>query len=85
MNLRNLKPVITQLSGLHLQSSHRARLRIVEELLSKAANDKIRRMRQAQLTNAEADYQRRFKEIEQAQFSATITAQPVGFGVLIAE
>ena len=41
-----------------LATSHRARVATLEDRLANATNDKILRMRQAQLNNAEVDFQR---------------------------
>jgi hypothetical protein len=65
-----------------LTTSHRARIALLEEQLGQASNDKIRRMRQAQITAAEADYARRIQELDIAMERADITAQPVAYGVI---
>ena len=65
-----------------LETSHRARISLLEEQLGQASNDKIKRMRQAQITAAEADYARRIQELDIAMERADITAQPVAYGVI---
>jgi superfamily II DNA or RNA helicase len=65
-----------------LTTSHRARISLLEEQLGQASNDKIRRMRQAQIAAAEADYARRIQELDIAMERADITAQPVAYGVI---
>ena len=65
-----------------LTTSHRARIALLEEQLGQASNDKIRRMRQAQIAAAEADYARRIQELDIAMERADITAQPVAYGVI---
>ncbi len=65
-----------------LTTSHSARIALLEEQLGQASNDKIRRMRQAQIAAAEADYARRIQELDIAMERADITAQPVAYGVI---
>ena len=68
-----------------LTTSHRARITLLEEQLGQANNDKIKRMRQAQIAAAEADYARRIQELDIAMERADITAQPVAYGVISVE
>lgn len=68
-----------------LTTSHRARISLLEEQLGQASNDKIRRMRQAQIAAADADYSRRIQELDIAMERADITAQPVAYGVISVE
>ena len=56
---------------------------MLEDRLANATNDKILRMRQAQLTNAEVDYQRHVAELEQAVSRADLNAEPVAYGVVV--
>ena len=65
-----------------LTTSHNARIALLREQLSSATDDKIRRMRQSQIDNAEADYTRRMQELDSAGEKADILARPVAFGVL---
>jgi hypothetical protein len=65
-----------------LETSHRARLALLNEQLTKATDERIRRMRQSQLVSAETDYQRRREQIQRAISEADITAQPIAFGVM---
>jgi len=65
-----------------LTTSHRARISLLEEQLGQASNDKIRRMRHAQIAAAEADYARRIQELDIAMERADVTAQPVAYGVI---
>ena len=65
-----------------LETSHRARLALLNEQLTKATDERIRRMRQSQLSSAEADFRRRGEEIQRAIGEADITAQPIAFGIL---
>ena len=68
-----------------LTTSHGARVAILEERLFQATNEKIRRMRQSQLANAEADYQRRLAELKDAVKKADLNAEPVAYGVIVLE
>jgi len=65
-----------------LATSHRARVALLREQLSTAINDKIRRMRQAQIDTAEADYAHRGDELAGAGEKADILARPVAFGMI---
>ncbi len=65
-----------------LETSHNARMAILAAQLARAANDRIRIMKTAQKANAQADYDRRSQEIEEATSKADITTQPVGWGIL---
>ena len=66
-----------------LTTSHRARVAMLEDRLLQATNEKIHRMRQSQLSNAEADYQRRLAELEEAVKRADLNAEPVAYGVVV--
>lgn len=65
-----------------LTTSHRARISLLEEQLGQATNEKIQKMRQAQITAAEADYARRIQELDIAMERADIIASPVAYGIL---
>lgn len=66
-----------------LTVSHRARRKTIEEQLERATNEKIRLMKQSELSRADADYSRRMEELERAADSGDIHATPVVFGILI--
>lgn len=68
-----------------LETSHRGRLNVLEEQIANATNAKIRRMKEAQLNNVQADYERKRVELESAQSAADIHARPVVFGTLVVE
>ena len=53
--------------------------------LTQATNPNIQRMRRSELANAEADYQRRIQEFDEAMEKADITAEPVAYGILEVE
>jgi superfamily II DNA or RNA helicase len=65
-----------------LETSHRARLALLNEQLGKATDERIRRMRQSQLVSAQNDYDRRRAEIDNAIRETDITAQPIAFGMM---
>lgn len=65
-----------------LQASHIARVANLGDMISSATNDKIRVMREAELTNAEADYQHRINDLDRAADQADILAQAVARGVV---
>jgi ATP-dependent helicase HepA len=65
-----------------LATSHRARIALLEEQLRLAGNEKIRRMRQSQISTAEADFARRIQELDIAMERADLVAEPVAYGVL---
>ena len=65
-----------------LETSHKARMAILESQLAQAANERIRIMKAAQQTNAQADFERRSKEIDEATNKADITAKPVAWGFI---
>ena len=65
-----------------LSTSHKARIALLLEQLVQANSENIKRMRQYQITNAQADYNRRIQELEDAMAKADITAEPVAYGIL---
>ncbi|WP_295433434.1 helicase-related protein [uncultured Thiodictyon sp.] len=66
-----------------LAISHRARVQLLEDRIAAATDDKIRLMRQGELARANADFERRLAELQQAAASGDIHATPVILGVLI--
>ena len=65
-----------------LKVSHRARCGAIEEQISRATNDKIRLMRESELARANAEFDRKVVELQQAAHAADIMASPVVFGIL---
>lgn len=65
-----------------LAASHKARMAILEEQLSRAEDENIRKMRQSQIASAEADYARRIQDLDIAIERADIIAEPVAYGVI---
>lgn len=68
-----------------LKTSHNARMNQLNDLLSRAENDKIKRMKISQIESAKADFQRRMKDIEDAKAKADIISEPVAFGLMVLE
>jgi superfamily II DNA or RNA helicase len=68
-----------------LSTSHNARIALLQEQRMQSNSENIQRMRQHQITNAEADYDRRIQELKAAMERADITAEPVAYGILEVE
>jgi hypothetical protein len=68
-----------------LTTSHRARMALLNEKFSQATHEKIRKMHESQIATAEADFNRRFQQLDIAKERVDIAAQPVVFGMLIVE
>lgn len=65
-----------------LTVSHRARRETIEDQISQATHDRIRVMRQSELARANADFDRKVAELEEAENAADIMATAVVFGIL---
>ena len=68
-----------------LSTSHQARVTLLAEQFEQASNENIQRMRQSQISSAEADYNRHIRELEDAMQRMDVIAEPVAYGVLIIE
>ena len=68
-----------------LETSHRGRINIISEQIENATNDKIRKMKQAQLNNTQVDFNRKIGELQKAETVSDIYARPVVFGVVKVE
>ena len=68
-----------------LETSHKARMALLNAQLAEAQNEKIRTMKLRQKENAQADFDRHIREIEEASGKADITTHPVGWGILRVE
>lgn len=66
-----------------LTVSHRARVRALEDQILKATNEKIRIMKQSELSRANADFDRRVAELREAGNTGDIRAAPVLFGTVM--
>ncbi|MGQ0793413.1 MAG: DEAD/DEAH box helicase [Deltaproteobacteria bacterium] len=65
-----------------LAISHRARIALLDERLSGADNEKIKRMRQSQIDNANADYNRRIESLNAYSERADILADTIAYGII---
>ena len=68
-----------------LATSHRARMAVLSEQLAAASDDRIQRMRTAQLALAEADYNHKATQLAEAERSSDVTFRSVAFGILEVE
>jgi ATP-dependent helicase HepA len=68
-----------------LKTSHQGRLSIISNQIENTTNDKICRMKQAQLNNTQAEYNRKIEELQKAEKISDIYARPVVFGVIKVE
>ena len=68
-----------------LSTSHRKRVSLLQDRIAQATDPRIQLMRRSELANAEADYQRRIQEFNEAIAKADITAEPVAYGILVVE
>ncbi len=66
-----------------LNTTHAARITLLEEQRDNMTESRIRRMREAQIDSAIRDYQQHVKQLEQASNEADILAEAVAFGILI--
>lgn len=66
-----------------LQTSHQAHISQLRTQFTQATEENIRRMRLAQINNAEVDFHRRMDELDKAAQRADIITQPVAFGVIV--
>jgi hypothetical protein len=74
-----------QLVGIRIQSltaSHRARKALLDEQLRKASNEKIQRMKHAELERAQLDFNVRVAALQRTADSGDIRATPTIFGVI---
>jgi SNF2 family DNA or RNA helicase len=74
--------LIIQYQRQSLKVSHKARLAVLNDSLSTNPDERIRRMRQGEIANAEADYGRRLINFDEAEKRADIEFMPVVYGVL---
>lgn len=68
-----------------LSTSHQKRVSLLQDRIAQATEPRIELMRRSELANAEADYQRRIQEFNEAMAKADITAEPVAYGILVVE
>jgi ATP-dependent helicase HepA len=65
-----------------LDTTHAARLAVLEEQRDANADSRIRRMRESQIEAARRDYERRAEELKMAPAQADVIAEAVAFGIL---
>ena len=65
-----------------LTVSHRARCKVLEDQVQRATNEKIRLMKESELARANADFNRRMNELQQAANTGDIRATAVVFGTI---
>lgn len=65
-----------------LRNSHAARIALLRDIIQRNTNPLIQTMKQAELHNAEADYQHRVTQLENDRDAGDIHAQAVLFGIL---
>jgi len=65
-----------------LATSHKARLAVLNDSLVNNPDERIRRMRQSEIAKAGADYQRRLKDLDEAEKKADIEFVPMTYGVM---
>lgn len=68
-----------------LDTTHAARLAVLEEQRDANLDARIRRMRESQIDAARRDYERRAEELRIAPGRADVMAEAVAFGVLVVE
>jgi ATP-dependent helicase HepA len=68
-----------------LEISYQGRINVVQEQILDTTNEKIKKMKEAQLDNMRAEYDRKCKELIAAEESADIYARPIVFGALVVE
>jgi ATP-dependent helicase HepA len=66
-----------------LETSHKARMRLLQEQLTATSDPKIGRMKTSQIATAEADFARRIQGLDIALERTDITAEPVAYGILV--
>jgi len=68
-----------------LETTHAARITLLEEQRDSTSDPRIRRMRESQLKTVKQDYKRRLQELNIATERGDIMAEAVAFGVIIAK
>ena len=63
-----------------LRTSHEARMALLEGQIADATEERIRRMREAQIANAVHSYGEQMAELEDAAERADIIYRPVAYG-----
>ena len=84
MHRINSSELITYKLGT-LTTGHQSRISFIREMIRKSGNPKIRMMREAELRNANADFEQRKRKLEQTMDKVDIVASKLAYGVLIVE
>lgn len=71
---------VAQVRRSSLETSHKARMTLLDVQVAQAQNERIRTMKVAQRSNAAADHVRRLREIDDDSAKADLVARPVGWG-----
>lgn len=72
----------TQARLASLDTTHAARLALLEEQRDNASDARIRRMKESQIETAQRDYERRAEELRMAPGQADVIAEAVAFGTV---
>ena len=68
-----------------LDTSHRARVALLEEQLDQASDGRIKRMKEGQIDAAERDFERRSTELGRVAEQAEIVAEAAVLGALVVQ
>jgi len=75
----------TQVRMASLSATHHARVELLSEQRVVALDDRIRRMKTAQIDSANSDFDRRYRELERASGEADIVADLAVIGIIYVE
>lgn len=75
----------TQIRLASLDTTHNARITLLEEQRDNASDVRIQRMKESQIETAQRDYERRVDELAKAPQQGDILAEAVAFGILLVE
>ena len=68
-----------------LNASHKGRIAMLQERLASSTEDKIRRMREAEISRAQSEYQPRLAELQRSSEQADITTERILIGTIEVE
>lgn len=68
-----------------LATAHQSRISFIRDMIRKSTNTKIRMMREAELRNANADFEQRKRHLEQTMEKVDIVASKLAYGIIIVE
>ena len=68
-----------------LSTSYKAQISLLETQLKSTDDEKIQRMRQAQINSAKLDYEKRLRKLELDMQKADIEASPIAYGIIRVE